>query len=262
MMIEPQPDASRRKRGPPMFQSRYRVIRSLVRPVLTGFMAVTAGAASQAQQFPNQGTANYNWGVPYGLNYNYGFMRYGQGVVGGSPYGSMVQLQYNVSAGPTPSDVYGTPGAEIYQGGNQNIQEAAEQALQNQRQMQAMELRFDVRKRTPRTVQAKERQASKLLPRNQVLSSDGKVFWPAKAPSDGELGKSRAAAEAAIKAAFKEYKADGKASVQNVVEAKELLYSYGHPALDMAAGQSRQAAQGLHHFLSSLERAIDSLGGV
>ncbi len=134
--------------------------------------------------------------------------------------------------------------------------------MQNQRQMQAMELRFDVRKRTPRTVHSKERQANKLLTRNQVLSSDGKVLWPSKAPNDGELGKSRAAAEAAIKVAYKEFKASGKASVQNVVEAKELLYSYGHPALDKAAGQSRQAAQSLHHFLSSLERTIDSLGGV
>ncbi len=164
--------------------------------------------------------------------------------------------------GPTPHEVYGTPGAEIYQGANPNPDEATMQAMQNQRQMQAMELRFDVRKKTPKTVQAKQRQASKLLTRSQVLSSDGKVLWPSKAPKDGELGKSRAAAEAAIAVAYKEFKAGGKASVQNVVEAKELLYSYGHPALDKAAGQSRPAAQSLWHFLSSLERAIDSLGGV
>ena len=60
--------------------------------------------------------------------------------------------------------------------------------------------------------------------------------------------KSRAAAEAAIKAAFKEFKDDGKASVKNVVEAKELLYAYGHPALDKATKQSRQVAQGTISF--------------
>ncbi len=76
------------------------------------------------------------------------------------------------------------------------------------------------------------------------------------------LASRRAAAEAAIAVAYKEFKAGGKASVQNVVAAKELLYSYGHPAIDKAAGQSKQAAQSLWHFLSSLERAIDSLGGV
>ena len=245
-----------------MLQNRNRDLRSLFRQVLTGFLAITAGASSQAQQFPGQGTANYNWGVPYGSNYNYGFMRYGQGGFGGSPYNPMAPSQPNLGMGPTDYSMYGPAAAQNYQGANQNIQESATQAMQNQRQMQAMELRFDVRKRTPRTMQSKERQANKLLTRNQVLSSDGKVLWPSKAPNDGELGKSRAAAEAAIKVAYKEFKAGGKASVQNVVEAKELLYSYGHPALDKAAGQSRQAAQGLHHFLSSLERAIDSLGGV
>jgi hypothetical protein len=246
-----------------MCLNRNRDLRSLYLQVLTGFLAIAAGSSSQAQQFPGYGTANYNWSIPYGsLNYNYGFMRYGQGYVGGSSYGSMMQPQYNVGMRPSPADVYGPATSEIYQGGNQSIQEAATQALQNQRQMQAMELRYDVRQMTPKTMQSKERQANRLLPRNQVISSDGKVLWPAKAPSDGDLGKSRAEAEAAIKVAYKEFKAGGKASVQNVVEAKELLYSYGHPALEKAAGQSRQAAKGLHHFLSSLERAIDSLGGV
>lgn len=114
----------------------------------------------------------------------------------------------------------------------------------------------------PEPCRRKARQANKLLSRSQVLSSDGKVLWPEKAPGDGELGKSRSAAEAAITAAYKEFKAGGKASVKNVVEAKELLYAYGHPALDKAAGQSRQANHGLLHFLTSLERAIDSLGGM
>ena len=174
-----------------MVVNRSRDFRSLLLQVLTGFLALTAGASSQAQQFPGYGTANYNWGVPYGSNYNYGFMRYGQGGFEGSPYNSMTQPQYTAPMGSTPYEVYGTPGAEIYQGANQNTDEAATQAMQNQRQMQAMELRFDVRKKTPRTVQSKQRQSSKLLTRSQVISSDGKVLWPSKAPNDGDLGKSR-----------------------------------------------------------------------
>ena len=66
-----------------MCPNRNRDLRSLLRRVLTGFVAITAAASSQAQQFPNQGTANYNWGVPYGANYNYSFMRYGEGGFGG-----------------------------------------------------------------------------------------------------------------------------------------------------------------------------------
>jgi hypothetical protein len=245
-----------------MYANRNPDLRSSFRHVLTGFMVITAGASSQAQQFPNQGMPNYNWGVPYGANYNYGFTRYGQGGFGSSPYNTMAQSQLSMGMGPTPYGVYDPSATELYQGANQNLQEAATQAMQNQRQMQAMEPRFDVRKRTPRALQSKERQANRLLTRNQVLSSDGKVLWPSKAPNDGDLGKSRAAAEAAIKVAYNEFKTGGKASVKNMVEAKELLYSYGHPALDDAAGQGRQAAQSLHRFLFSLERAIDSLGGL
>jgi hypothetical protein len=245
-----------------MCRNRNRDLSPLLWRVLTGFLAIMPGASSQAQQFPNLGTANYNWGVPYGSNYNYGFMRYGMGEFGGATYNPMMPPQFNPGMGPTPYEVYGTPGAEIYQRADPNLQGAVAQALQNQRQMQAMEPRFDIRRRTPRTMQSKERQATKLLPRNQVLSPDGKVLWPSKAPNEGELSKSRAAAEEAIKVAYKEFKAGGKASVQNLVEAKEQLYAYGHPALEKAAGQSRQAAKGLLHFLTSLERAIDSLGGM
>jgi hypothetical protein len=238
----------------------YSDCRFLFRPALIGLLAFAAGASSQAQQFPNQGMANYNWGIPHGsLNYNYGFMRYDQGGSGGSSYNSVMQSEPNLGMGMAP---YGPAQAGIYQGVDPNGQEAVAQAMQTQRQMQAMEPRFDVRKKTRKSMSSKERQANKPLPRSQVLNPDGKVLWPAKAPADGELGKSRAAADAAIAAAYKEYKADGKVSVHNLVEAKESLYSYGHPALDKAAGQSRQTAQKLHQFLFSLEHALNSLGGV
>ncbi len=239
-----------------------RDLRCFLRQLLMAFVAMTVGASSQGQQFPNQGTANYNWGVPYGSNYNYGYMRYGQGGFGASPYDWTMQPQPNPAIGAAPYGVYGPVSGDVYQVPNPFNAQAAAQAMQTQREMQAMEPRFDVRKRTRKTVPAKARQANKPLTRNQVLSPDGKVLWPGKAPSEGELAMSRTAAEAAILVAFKEFKASGKASVQNVVEAKERLYAYGHPALDKAAGQSRQAAQSLLHFFSSLERVIDSLGGV
>ncbi len=226
-------------------------------------LAVTAGASIAAQQFPGYGTANYNWSVPYGsLNYNYGFMRYGVGSAGASPSGPTMQPQYNGGTAPAPYGVYGMGAAGVYQGANQNIPDAAMNTLQNQNQMPGMELRYDVRKKTPRTMQPKGPQANKLLALNQVLSSEGKVLWPVNTPGSGELGKSRAAAESAIKVAFQEFKDSGKASVHNVVEAKERLYAYGHPALNKAASQGRQSSQRLLQFLSSLEHSLDSLGGV
>src|SRR5262249_19522085 len=105
------------------------------------------------------------------------------------------------------------------------------------------------------------RQANQSPTLDKVLSPEGMVLWPGKVPSEGELGKLKAAAEAAIEAAFKEYKAGGKASVQTVVEAKEQLYSYGRAALDRTARQGRLSAQKLLHFLTGLEQSLDSLGG-
>jgi hypothetical protein len=188
-------------------------------------------------------------------------MRYGQGGFGGSAGYPIMQPQSNPGIGAPVYGVNGQVSAGIYPGANPYLQQAAEQALRRERQMQAIEPRYNVRKTTPRTSQSKARQAKTLLPLDKVLSSEGKVLWPGKVPSDGELGKSREAAEAAIDLAFKEFKTAGKASVQNVVEAKERLYSYGHRALDQTARQSRQSAQKLLHFLSSLEHALDSLAG-
>ena len=238
-----------------------RHLRSWSCQILTVFLAATSPAPSRAQQFPGYGSANYNWGVPYGLNYNYSFMRYGQGGFGGSAGYPIMQAQSNPGIGTPVYGVNGQVSGGIYPGDNPYAQEAAAQAMQTQRQMQAIEPRYDVRKKTPRTSQSKARQANTLLPLDKVLSSEGKVLWPGKVPSDGELGKSRDAAEAAIEVAVKEFKTGGKASVQKVVEANERLYSYGHPALDQTARQSRHSAQKLLHFLSSLEHALDSLAG-
>jgi hypothetical protein len=195
------------------------------------------------------------------MNYNYGFSRYGMNGGTVATYDPMVQSQLNQAMRQAQGQTTNVP-ADPDQVARLFNPDAFAQAAQGQRQNQAMQPRYDVRKRTPRTVQSKDKQASKLLPRSQVLSAEGQVLWPAKAPAEGELGKSRAAAEAAIKAAVKETEGGGKASVQNVVEAKDRLYAYGRPALEKAAAQSRQAAQGLLHFLTSLERVLDSLAGV
>jgi hypothetical protein len=232
-----------------------------LRLILAGLLTVATTTSGLARQYPYQGP-NYNWGSPYGMNYNYNFMRYGMPGAAGSPYDPMIQSQLNRGMRAAQGDMAGAAPAGMFQGGALNQPDAFAQAVRDQRQNQAMQPRYDVRKRTPRTVQAKDKPASKLLPRDQVISTDGTVRWPAKAPADGELGKSRTAAEEAIRAAVKETEGGVKASVRSVVEAKERLYAYGRPALEKASGQGRQVAQGLLHFLTSLERVLDSLAGV
>jgi len=153
-----------------------RHLRSWSCQILTAFLAATSPAPSPAQQFPGHGTANYNWGVPYGLNYNYSFMRYGQGGFGGSAGYPIMQPQSNPGIGTPVYGVNGQVSGGIYPGANPYVQEAAAQAMQTQRQMQAIEPRYDVRKKTPRTSQSKARQANTLRPLDKVLSSEAAIY--------------------------------------------------------------------------------------
>ena len=153
-----------------------RHLRSWSCQILTAFLAATSPAPSPAQQFPGHGTANYNWGVPYGSNYNYGFMRYGQGGFGGAAGYPIMQPQSNPGIGTPVYGVNGQVSGGIYPGANPYVQEAAAQAMQTQRQMQAIEPRYDVRKKTSRTSQSKARQANTLRPLDKVLSSEAAIY--------------------------------------------------------------------------------------
>jgi hypothetical protein len=148
------------------------------------------------------------------------------------------------------------------QAANLYNQQSMAQAIENQRQMQAMQPRSDVRNQAPRTGSSSARENRESLPRNQVVSPDGKVLWPGRAPNEGELARSRSAAEAAIRVAVKEFEASGKASVQSVVAAKELLYAYGKPAIQKLATENDAAAKNLFRFLASLEQFLNTLAGV
>jgi hypothetical protein len=240
------------------------VTRWLARSGLTLSLTIATYLSSEAQQLPYQATPNYQYGAggPFGLNYNWDYMRYGLPGVGVSPWDPIMQSQLNLGMRTAQYDMYNAWSADMYQTANLYNQQAIAQALENQKQMQAMQPRYDVRTQAPRTMKSRDRGRTQLLQRNQVLSRDGKVLWPGRAPSEGELGKARAAAEAAIRVAVKEFEADGKASVQSVVEAKELLYAYGKPALEELAGKSRTATEGMIKFLASLEQVLNSLAGV
>ncbi|MGC8641932.1 MAG: hypothetical protein ACP5XB_18860, partial [Isosphaeraceae bacterium] len=211
-------------------------------------------AGSATAQLPYQATPYYNWGAgdPYGLNYNADYMRYGLPGVGVSPWNPIVQAQLSLGMEAARYEAYNAWTARMYQAANLYNQQAITQQLANERQMQqAMEPRYDVRQRTPRPPRTREPAGATPLPRNQVLSPEGSVLWPGRAPADAELGKSRAAAEAAIKIAVKEYTANGRATVQSIVEAKERLAAYGKPALQKLADANMEAARNLLRFLTS-----------
>jgi hypothetical protein len=216
------------------------------------------------QQNPYQPWPNYQYGPidPYGVNYNYDYRRYGPPGVGVSPWNPILQAQLNLGMRTARYNMMSAWSADMNEAANLYNQQAMAQAIENQRQMQAMQPRYDVRSQAPRTVRPSDRENRESLPRNQVVSPDGKVLWPGRAPNDGDLARSRSAAEAAVRVAVKEFEANGKASVQSVVTAKELLYAYGRPALQKLAAESDAAAKNLFRFLASLEQLLDTLAGV
>jgi hypothetical protein len=99
------------------------------------------------------------------------------------------------------------------------------------------------------------------LPRNEVLDKDGQVLWPSSLPSSETLDKAKAAAEAAIRVAVKEFEANGRASIQSVAEAKSQLFAYGKPALAQLVRANHDEAKKLLRFLASLEHVLDGLAG-
>ncbi len=223
-----------------------------------------AGTGSASAQLTYQNTPQYHLraGDPYGINYNWDYMRYGLPGVGVSPWNPIVQAQLNLGMQTARYNAYNAWTANMYQAANLYNQQAIAQAIDNQRRAQTLEPRYDVRDRTPRMAQPDRPAAHPSLPMNEVISPDGKVLWPGRAPAEGDLAKKQAAAEAAILIAVKEFKADGRASVQSVAEAKELLYTYGHPAILEVGAKKRPAAEALLRFFSSLEQVLNSLAGV
>jgi len=219
----------------------------------------TSGEVS-AQNTPY---SNYNWnsynGLPY---YNPGYAQYGLPGIGVSPWDPIVQAQLNLGLRTARYNMYSSWADRSNAAANLYYQQAMAQAIKNRQQELALQPRYDVRQRVPRPVSPADTRTPKPLPRNEVLKNDGEVLWPSVAPSSATLDKSKAAAEAAIRVAVKEFEANRKASIQSVAEAKSQLVAYGKPALEQLVRSSRDDAKQLLTFLASLERVLDTLAGI
>jgi len=206
--------------------------------------------------------SNYNWnsynGLPY---YNPGYAQYGLPGIGVSPWDPIVQAQLNLGLRTARYNMYSSWADQSNAAANLYYQQAMAQAIKNQQAL-ALQPRYDVRQRVPRPVSPADTSTPKPLPRNQVLKNDGEVLWPKVAPSGDMFDKPKAAAEAAIRVAVKEFEANGKASIQSVAEAKSQLVAYGKPALVQLVQIERDNAKQLLTFLASLERVLDTLAGI
>jgi hypothetical protein len=124
---------------------------------------------------------------------------------------------------------------------------------------QAVQPRYDVRYRVPKPIPPPDATAPKLLARNSILKEDGEVLWRPSMPSSPAFEKARIAAEAAVRVAVKEFKANGKATIQSVAEAKSQLFAYGQPVLKEVAKSKVDEAKKLLGFFMSLEHVLDGL---
>lgn len=238
---------------------------SLAWAVLVGLLTAL-GASGSGREARAQSAAgpysNYNWNAYYGMPYyNPGYAQYGYPGVGVSPWDPIVQAQLNLGLKTARYNMYSSWADQSNAAANLFYQQAMAQAIRNQQAQQTLQPRYDVRTREPRPVSDAATNTSKILPKNEVLGSDGRVLWPASIPASDELDKTRSAAEAAIRVAVKEFEANGKATVQSVAEAKSLLFAYGKPALHQLARANRDDARKLLKFFASLEHVLNGLAG-
>jgi hypothetical protein len=243
---------------------RFRVMpRASCVAVALAVVALALGTALEARAQSTAGPySNYNWNTYYGMPYyNPGYAQYGFPGVGVSPWNPIVQAQLNLGLKTARYNMYSSWADQSNAAANLYYQQAMAQAIQNQQAQQALQPRYDVRTRAPRPVPAAESSAPKHLPKNEVLGSDGRVLWPETVPSSASLDKDKAAAEAAIRVAVKEFEESRKATIQSVAEAKSLLFAYGKPALEQLARANRGEAQKLLRFFASLEQVLNSLAG-
>jgi hypothetical protein len=248
-------------RYPQSFKDRPARLGGLFAATLFLLPGLAGEALSQTQALPGP-YSNYNANQYSGpIYYNQGYAQYGLPGVGVSPWNPIVQAQLNLGMRTARYNMYSAWADQSNAAANLYYQQAVNQQLQNQQQLQAMQVRYDVQTRAPRPVSSVNPEAKKLLAKGDVLKASGEVAWPEGAPASDSLDKARSGAEAAIRVAVKEFEADGKASIQSVAEAKSQLLAYGKPALEQLARANRAEANKLLKFLASLEQVLNSLAG-
>jgi hypothetical protein len=100
-----------------------------------------------------------------------------------------------------------------------------------------------------------------LIPREKLMDDAGNVQWPAAMPNDPKLAPAKEAAEAAVKKAVQEYKANGRITVEAAAEARDKVAAFGTPVLERLRAQSPADAAGVELFLQSLDYSLSMMAG-
>ena len=99
----------------------------------------------------------------------------------------------------------------------------------------------------------------KLIPLNQLIASDGEVLWPLGAPSDGELGQKRNAADKAIQKVVAQFARGDRVPVRDIVAARNALSDYAVPAADKFEANDKQDYDDFVHYVQSLDAGLRNL---
>ena len=140
-------------------------------------------------------------------------------------------------------------------------QQAYNQELQNMKIVQEMEQnKYNLYTQAKNNAIKAAHDAASSVPLSSLIDSSGQVRWPEAAPSGGVHGERRKAADAAIQTQYVDYVKNGRSSTIQSNDARQALYAYGQPALDLlrVRRDTRGHAQ-LLEFLNSIDAHLQNM---
>lgn len=200
------------------------------------------------------------WGAPIPGYGGYGFGPFGYNNTNNpaSSFEDPVERQQRIALANSRYDLQTAQTAKAYAEANYFQQQAMAAAQQNEPETPPAPVRekYNVRTTTARS-RPRASTAAPKVPLDQLMTPEGQIKWPAAAPADA----ARARVDDAIGAIAKQFKQDGKASVQSVNEARDALYAFGLPALADVRKTKPSSGPEFKDFLNGLDAALTGMAG-
>jgi hypothetical protein len=100
-----------------------------------------------------------------------------------------------------------------------------------------------------------------LLPRAQIIDEQGRVLWPAAAPtSPSDVAAARSGVDQAVRDIVREEQQGRRAPIRGIVAARDQIDAYRRSALEPLRTDSPADAQAVDLFLRSLDNAVVGMG--
>lgn len=93
------------------------------------------------------------------------------------------------------------------------------------------------------------------VPRDQLLSDNGKILWPTAAPDT----PTRHAADDAVQAVVREARDANQAAIRRVIDARNKLTAYARESLSSVKARNAADADGLERFIVELQKTLQTM---